>query len=131
MCLWNTPISFSLMAGLGFEFRTLCLQSECSTTWATHLVLSTGYLADGVSWTLCLGWPHTAILLVSAFQVARIIGIDHWCLLAVLFLSILYTQLCFYDHKWTIYIYKYLYFKCILLIHIGNCLHHKCQEIDS
>jgi hypothetical protein len=35
---------------------------------------------DEVSWTICPGWPQTAILLISASQVARITGMGHWCL---------------------------------------------------
>jgi hypothetical protein len=30
-------------------------------------------------WTICLGWPWTMILLMSASQVARIIGVSHQC----------------------------------------------------
>jgi hypothetical protein len=33
----------------------------------------------GVSQTISLGWPQPAILLISVFQVARIIGVNHWC----------------------------------------------------
>jgi hypothetical protein len=33
----------------------------------------------GVSQTVCPGWPWTTILLVSASQVTRIIGMSHWC----------------------------------------------------
>jgi hypothetical protein len=32
-----------------------------------------------VSWTFCLGGPQTAILLILASQVSRIIGMSHWC----------------------------------------------------
>jgi hypothetical protein len=28
--------------------------------------------------TICLGWPWTTILLLSASQVARITGTGHW-----------------------------------------------------
>jgi hypothetical protein len=34
---------------------------------------------DRVSGTICPGWLQTAILLISAFRVARIIGMSHWC----------------------------------------------------
>jgi hypothetical protein len=33
-----------------------------------------GYFGDGVSQTICLGWPQTSILPISASQVARITG---------------------------------------------------------
>jgi hypothetical protein len=36
-----------------------------------------GYFGDGVLWTICPGWPPTIILLISAFQVARITGMSH------------------------------------------------------
>jgi hypothetical protein len=36
-----------------------------------------GYFGDGASSTICLGWPLTRILLISASQVARIIGVSH------------------------------------------------------
>jgi hypothetical protein len=38
-----------------------------------------GYFGDGVSWTICPGWPCTAILPMSASQAARITGTSHWC----------------------------------------------------
>jgi hypothetical protein len=33
---------------------------------------------DRVSQTICLGWLQTTILLISAYWVARIIGLSHW-----------------------------------------------------
>jgi hypothetical protein len=38
------------------------------------------YFGDGVSWTVCMGWPWTMILLISASQVARITCMSHRCL---------------------------------------------------
>jgi hypothetical protein len=35
-----------------------------------------GYFRDGVSQTICLCWPWTAILQISASQAARIVGMD-------------------------------------------------------
>jgi hypothetical protein len=35
-------------------------------------------LEMGVSWTICLGWPQTEILLTSASQVVRIKGMSQW-----------------------------------------------------
>jgi hypothetical protein len=69
--------------GLGFEFRAWCLQSRCSqsrhsTTWATlPRPFFSGYFGDGVSRTICRGWPQTSILPISASQVARILGVSH------------------------------------------------------
>jgi hypothetical protein len=34
-------------------------------------------LKMGVSWTICLGWPQTLTLWISACQVARITGMSH------------------------------------------------------
>jgi hypothetical protein len=38
-----------------------------------------GYFEDSISQIICLGWPRTVILMISAFQVARIIGVSHRC----------------------------------------------------
>jgi hypothetical protein len=39
-----------------------------------------GFFWDGgVSWTICLGWFQTSILLISASWVAGITGMRHWC----------------------------------------------------
>jgi hypothetical protein len=56
------------LVGLGFELRASCLQTSpfCS-----------GYFGDGVSRTIFLGWSQTAILLMSASQVARITSMRH------------------------------------------------------
>jgi hypothetical protein len=32
-----------------------------------------------ILWTICLGWPQTVILPISASQAARITGVSHWC----------------------------------------------------
>jgi hypothetical protein len=62
---------FSFLVGLGFELRALCLQSRGSTICTSNPFCS-DYFEDGVLWTLCLGWPWTMILLISASQVAKI-----------------------------------------------------------
>jgi TRAP-type C4-dicarboxylate transport system permease large subunit len=36
-----------------------------------------GFFQDRVSWTICPGWLHTVVLLISAFWVARTTGISH------------------------------------------------------
>jgi hypothetical protein len=38
-----------------------------------------GYFRDRVPWSICLSWPPTVILLVSASQVVRITGVSHHC----------------------------------------------------
>jgi hypothetical protein len=34
---------------------------------------------NGILRMICPSWPQTSILLISVFQVARIIGMGHWC----------------------------------------------------
>jgi hypothetical protein len=64
---------------LEFELRASCWLGRCSTTWATlPAFFCDGYFQDRVSWTICTGWPHSAIFLISASQVAMIIGRSHW-----------------------------------------------------
>jgi hypothetical protein len=49
-----------------------------------------GYLGDGFSQTICLGWPWTTILPISASQVIRITGMSYWCsAIYILFIIIL------------------------------------------
>jgi hypothetical protein len=36
------------------------------------------YFWDRVLWTICLGWPWTAILVISASWVVSIISMSHW-----------------------------------------------------
>jgi hypothetical protein len=38
-----------------------------------------GHFWHGVSQTICLGWLQTAVLLISASWVARIIGVSDQC----------------------------------------------------
>jgi hypothetical protein len=49
------------------------------TSWATLPALLWWVFSDRVSRAICLGWLRTAILLISASWVARIIGVSHWC----------------------------------------------------
>jgi hypothetical protein len=44
---------------------------------------------DRISWTICLGWLWTAILLISVSWVARIRGVSHQCLV-IFWILILY-----------------------------------------
>jgi hypothetical protein len=51
----------------------------CYTTWAipsVHFAL-VSFWEMRVSQTICLGWPWTAILPISASQIARITGVSH------------------------------------------------------
>jgi hypothetical protein len=59
----------------------VCLLDRCFITWATPPALfCVGYFWDGVLLTICLGWPQTIILLISASRVTRITGVSHQCL---------------------------------------------------
>jgi hypothetical protein len=58
---------------LGFELRALRLQSKSHTSSP----FCSGYFGDEVSRTICPEWPQTAILLISASQVAGITGANH------------------------------------------------------
>jgi hypothetical protein len=44
-----------------------------------------GFFSDRVLWTISPGWLQTAIFLISASWVARIIGMSHWCPAVVCF----------------------------------------------
>jgi hypothetical protein len=37
-----------------------------------------GYSGDRVFWSICPGWPQATILLISVYQEARIVGVNHW-----------------------------------------------------
>jgi hypothetical protein len=70
--------------------------------WATLLALfCDGYFLYRVLWTICLDWLRTLILLVSAFWVARIIGVSHQ---HPVYLFIFPSSLLGYIHStWVIY----------------------------
>jgi hypothetical protein len=42
------------------------------------LSLISDYFGDGVSQTICLGWPRTVILPISVSQVSRLTGMSCW-----------------------------------------------------
>jgi hypothetical protein len=58
-----------------FELRVLCHHLG-----HTSSMLCSDYFEDGVLQTICLDWLQTSILLISASEVARIIGVSHQCL---------------------------------------------------
>jgi hypothetical protein len=83
-CLWMTHIflllNFIFCGGTavwtqGFVLAEQVLYHSCHTSGP----FCSGYFGDGVSWAFCPSWPQTAILLVSASQVIRIIKVSHWC----------------------------------------------------
>jgi hypothetical protein len=43
-----------------------------------------GYFGDGISRTICLGWPWISILLILASQIARITGVSYRYLATVI-----------------------------------------------
>jgi hypothetical protein len=51
------------------------------------LCVNVGYVQDRVCQTICLSWPWTMILLISASWVARIRGMSHQLLLTFFFFS--------------------------------------------
>jgi hypothetical protein len=66
--------------GLNWELRTckagaLTLSHTSSTFWSVYF--DQFILEMGISRTICSGWPKATILLISAFQVARITGVHH------------------------------------------------------
>jgi hypothetical protein len=62
-----------------------------------------GYFRDRVSWTICLGWLRTMILLISAFWVARITGLSHPCQASQPFLSVYSSHCCLLVQFWKIW----------------------------
>jgi hypothetical protein len=74
---FSSPFFLSV---LGFEFRASHLLVRCFNNWTTLSALfPVGYFWDRLSRAICPGWLWTVVLLISAFQVARIIGMSHLC----------------------------------------------------
>jgi hypothetical protein len=73
---WSPPVFFFRLYHLSHTSSPFC----------------SGYFRDGVSWTVCLGCPQIAILLISASQVTRITGVSHWC--PVLIVSWKLSMIC-------------------------------------
>jgi hypothetical protein len=67
---WYFLTYFYLLVGLGFELRASCLSHTSSPFWSACF-------GDGLFGTICLDCPQTAILPVSASQIARITGVIH------------------------------------------------------
>jgi hypothetical protein len=62
---------------LSFLFLEECTNKFIALTSASRPFCS-GYFGDGVSRTICWGWPLTVILLISTSQVASITSMSHW-----------------------------------------------------
>jgi hypothetical protein len=59
------------LAVLGLELRAFTLSHSTSPSFCDRVFW------DRVSWTICLGWLRTVILLISASWVAGITGVSH------------------------------------------------------
>jgi hypothetical protein len=70
---------FFFFVGPGFKFKALYLQNRRSTPWATPPVHFVLVILEMVSREL-FAWAGLRLQSSwSAFQVARIIGVSHWC----------------------------------------------------
>jgi hypothetical protein len=73
VCIWR-----GWFRGLGFQLRAPHLHKQALYHLShTSSLFCSGYFGDEVSRTVCLGWPQTAILLISASQVTKIISVNH------------------------------------------------------
>jgi hypothetical protein len=71
-------------AVLKFAVRASHLLGKRSTTChSTSSFFLIGFFQDRISWTVCLGWLWTLLLLISASWVSRITGMSHQCLTAI------------------------------------------------
>jgi hypothetical protein len=87
---WCLSVSLSFFSWNWDLNSGLCTcKSRHSTAWATTLVhFALVILQVGVSQTVYPAWPPTAILQISASQVARITVVSHQCLTVCLFLHL-------------------------------------------
>jgi hypothetical protein len=60
-------------------FIYVCIYAKQALYHLSHISspFDFGYFGEGISRTICPGWPQTNILLISASQVARIIVMSH------------------------------------------------------
>jgi hypothetical protein len=95
-CSWamppRSPFSVAVCFGGGGRFGHTGVYSSQGFMLAKqvfcHLSHSSipfcpSYCGDGVSWSVCLDWPQTWILLISFSQLARIIGVSQQCLTCI------------------------------------------------
>jgi hypothetical protein len=54
------------------------------------------YFGDGVSWSICLGWPRTSILRISSSQVAKITVVRQRCLASLVCFCFIYLFLWYW-----------------------------------
>jgi hypothetical protein len=63
---------------LAFELRGFVFGKQALYCFShTSSPFCSGYFGDGVLATICLGWPGTGILLISAFLPTRFLEKDH------------------------------------------------------
>jgi hypothetical protein len=68
------------LGGIGIWTEDFALTKQTFYSLShTSSPFCSGYFGDGISWTICPGWLQTMILLISASQVSRIIGMSHQC----------------------------------------------------
>jgi hypothetical protein len=92
---WNSSINIKQQIRSFFFNNTECLniglhvlarQMFCHLNHSISIFFVLGCQSQGrVSWTICLGWPWTTILLISASWIARITGINHRHLARIFF----------------------------------------------
>jgi hypothetical protein len=82
--IWISAIIFtSFFCGTWFWTQGLHLEP------VHHPFFCGGIFQDRVSQTVCLGWLQIVILLISTSWVARITGMNYWCLAIYFLLTIL------------------------------------------
>jgi hypothetical protein len=64
-----------------------------------------GYCRDGVSWTICMGWLQTMILLISVFQEARFTGVSQQHMAIWQFLKV-FLQCRIWNHIHKLHIFS-------------------------
>jgi hypothetical protein len=65
-------------------------------------------------WTLCPGWPPTAILPISASQLTRMTGVSHSIQLVLLFYMEIFTLssiICYHQHMCLVKSFYTLFFQ--------------------
>jgi hypothetical protein len=113
------------LVGLEFELRASCLQSSHFTTWATLPVhFDLVVLEISVLKIISLGWYWTEVLLISASQVARIIGVSHHYLAPQL------TLISSQGEKTAIFVCMYLFILFIVVLEIEPGLLYKLHTTE-
>jgi hypothetical protein len=119
---WNLPVAH--IEGFWTQGFVLAKQALCSSSHTSSSFCS-GYFGNGMSWTICSGWPWATILLISASQVARIIGVSHQCPAAAKFFFF-----CLFIYLFVLrqsgYVIQASFKLVILLPHSLECWDYRC-----